>query len=74
MKMKTLLALIIFSLLLASPVLAKDDESKTDARIAALEAQVAVLTDLLQYVSVQQGEIDGLTGPHFIIEGGVLPR
>jgi hypothetical protein len=57
-------------ILTTSPLLLADgDETGIAHRVAALEAQVAVLMDLLQYVSVQQGEIDGLAGPHFIIEG-----
>ena len=47
-----------------------------NAKIAALEAQIAALTALvsehsskLQFVSVDEGEINKLAGPHFIIEG-----
>ena len=69
MNMKTLLIVLIGSLFLTFQASAKEDWEKTDERITALEAQVAVLMDLLQYVSVRQDEIDGLAGPHFIIEG-----
>jgi hypothetical protein len=40
-----------------------------ETRVIELEAQVATLMDLLQYVRVQDDEINGLLGPHFIIEG-----
>jgi len=43
MNFKNLLIIFIGSLFLASPVMAKEDWEKADARIAALEAQVLVL-------------------------------
>jgi hypothetical protein len=38
-------------------------------RVTELEAQVEVLSAILQFVRVETEEINGLTGPHWIIEG-----
>ena len=38
-------------------------------RVAELEAQVAAMEEILQYVHVETEEIRGVTGPHWIIEG-----
>ena len=39
------------------------------ARVAQLEAQVAALEAILQFVRVESEGINGLTGPHWIFEG-----
>ena len=39
------------------------------ARVAQLEAQVAAMEEILQYVHVETEEVNGLAGPHWIIEG-----
>jgi hypothetical protein len=39
------------------------------ARVAQLEAQVAAMEEILQFVRVETEEMDGLAGPHWIIEG-----
>ena len=51
MNWRILLIIFIGLLFLASPVIAKEEWEKTDARVAVLEAQVAVLMDLLEGVS-----------------------
>lgn len=38
------------------------------ARVAQLEAQVAAMEEILQFVRVETERMDGLTGPHWIIE------
>ena len=38
-------------------------------RVAQLEAQVAAMEEILQFVRVETGEINELAGPHWIIEG-----
>jgi len=38
-------------------------------RVQALEEQLAETQEILQYVHVQSGELDGLAGPHWIFEG-----
>jgi hypothetical protein len=38
-------------------------------RVAELEAQVAAMEEILQYVYVENEKINGVTGPHWIIEG-----
>ncbi len=38
-------------------------------RVAQLEAQVAAMEEILQFVYVETEEINGLAGPHWIIEG-----
>lgn len=44
-------------------------QSNLTSRVAELEAKVDVLEAKLAYVNVQKGMINGLKGPHFIIEG-----
>jgi len=41
-------------------------------RVAELEAQVEELSAILEFVHVETGNINGLTGPHWIIEGANL--
>jgi hypothetical protein len=38
-------------------------------RVAELEAQVAAMEEILQFVHVETGELQRLAGPHWIIEG-----
>lgn len=42
---------------------------KKKSRIAQLEARIAALEEILQYVRVETGTIMALNGPHWIIEG-----
>jgi hypothetical protein len=44
-------------------------QSGMAARVEQLEAQVAALEELLQFVRVDAGGINGLAGPHWIFEG-----
>ena len=43
--------------------------AELEAQVAAMEAQVAAMEELLEYVRVETEEINGLRGPHWIIEG-----
>jgi hypothetical protein len=63
-------------LVLLLPVAESAQENGLPARVAELEAQVeameaqfAAMEELLQYVRVETAEINGLRGPHLIIEG-----
>jgi hypothetical protein len=67
---------ISFFLLGLIPVGASAQERGLAARVAQLETQVEVLTaalqeaqEILQYVHVETERMDGLHGPHWIIEG-----
>ena len=67
-----ILSLIPFSLYAS----ARSDSGGLPERVAELEAQVEVLAaalqdaqEILQYVRVETEEMEGLTGPHWIIEG-----
>jgi len=57
--------LIPFSLYASS----RPDSARLAARVAELEARVAAMEEILQYVHVETGEISALAGPHLIIEG-----
>jgi hypothetical protein len=60
-----LLSLIPFSLYAS----ARSDSGGLPERVAELEAQVAAMEEILQFVYVETGEINYLAGPHLIIEG-----
>jgi hypothetical protein len=60
-----LLSLIPFSLFASS----RSNSGGLAERVAELEAQVEELSAILQFVHVEQEEMDGMTGPHWIIEG-----
>jgi len=67
-----ILSLISFSLFAS----ARSNSGGLPERVAELEAQVEVLAaalqqaqEILQYVRVETEEINGLAGPHWIIEG-----
>jgi hypothetical protein len=67
-----LLSLIPFSLYASG----QSNSGGLPERVAELEAQVGVLAvalqeaqEILQFVRVETEEMDGLTGPHWIIEG-----
>ncbi len=67
-----ILSLIPFSLFAS----ARSDSGGLPERVAELEAQVEVLAaalqeaqEILQFVRVETEEMDGLAGPHWIIEG-----
>ncbi len=60
-----LLSLIPFSLYAS----ARSNSGGLAERVAELEAQVAAMEEILQFVHVEEEEIRGVTGPHWIIEG-----
>ena len=60
-----LLSLIPFSLFAS----ARSESGGLANRVAELEAQVEVLSAILEFVYVETEEMDGLAGPHWIIEG-----
>jgi hypothetical protein len=61
----SLLFLIPFSLYAS----ARSESGGLAERVAELEAQVEELSAILEFVYVETEEINGLRGPHFIIEG-----
>jgi hypothetical protein len=48
---------------------ADSDSGRLAKRVAELEARVAELEEILQFVRVETKVMEGLTGPHWIIEG-----
>lgn len=66
------LVFVLAMCLAVSPVWAKDDSEKFRERIAQLEAKVEALEAKLQYLYVEEGVINGLAGPHVIVEGANL--
>ena len=60
-----LLSLIPFSLYASS----RSNAGGLAERVAELEAEVAELSAVLQFVYVEEEVINGLAGPHWIIEG-----
>ena len=74
MRKKIMILTFLAMALLLVPMLVQSGEKKIDLeeRIEALEAKVAALEAKLQYVSVEDGTINGLVGPHMIITGANL--
>jgi hypothetical protein len=62
------LAIALFLVTLI-PAAGSAQEGGLAARVAELEAQVAALEEILQFVYVETEEINYLAGPHLIIEG-----
>ncbi len=62
------LAFALFLVVLI-PVAESAHKDGMAARVAQLEAQVAEMEEILQFVYVEMEEINGLAGPHWIIEG-----
>jgi hypothetical protein len=69
-------ALVIFLIPISLYASAQSNSGGLPERVAELEAQVEVLAaalqqaqEILQYVRVETDEMNGLTGPHWIIEG-----
>jgi len=60
-----LLSLIPFSLYASS----RSNSGGLAERVAELEAQVAAMDEILQFVYVEEEVINNLAGPHWIIEG-----
>ena len=62
------LAIALFLVTLI-PAAGSAQERGLAARVAELEAQVAAMEEILQFVYVETEEINYLAGPHLIIEG-----
>ena len=62
------LAFALFLVVLI-PVAESAQKGGLAARVAQLEAQVAVMEEILQFVYVETEPINNLAGPHWIIEG-----
>jgi len=68
--MRTLaLSIVLFLIPFSLYASGRSDSAGLAARVAELEAQVAAMEEVLQYVHVETGEINALAGPHWIIEG-----
>jgi hypothetical protein len=65
------LAILITAIALA-PAGASAQKGRSARRLAQLEARVAALEAILQYVRVESEPINGLVGPHWIVEGANL--
>jgi hypothetical protein len=72
-KILTISTFLAMALLLV-PMLVHSGDKKDDlvAQIQVLEARVLELEAKLQYVNIEDGVINGLRGPHIIIEGANL--
>jgi hypothetical protein len=62
------LAFALFLVVLI-PVAESAQKGGLAARVAQLEEQVAAMEEILQFVYVEEERINGLAGPHWIIEG-----
>ena len=62
------LAFALFLVVLI-PVAESAQKDGLAARVAQLEAQVAAMEEILQFVYIEEEEIRGVTGPHWIFEG-----
>jgi len=76
MRILALAVALVFLVPLSLYASARSESGGLAQRVAELEAQVAQLTaqlqqaqEILQYVHVETEEIEGLAGPHWIIEG-----
>ena len=69
-KIMTIPIILAMALLLV-PMLVHSGDKKEDlvAQIQVLEARVAELEAKLQYVTIENGVINGLVGPHIIFTG-----
>jgi hypothetical protein len=57
------------ALLVTAPLGASAEQGGLEKRVGELEAQVAALEEILRFVRVELGPINGLAGPHLIFEG-----
>jgi hypothetical protein len=60
---------ILISVIVLAPPGASAEQGGLEKRVAQLEAQIAVLEEILQFVRVESEPINGLAGPHWIVEG-----
>ncbi len=69
--MRSLGISLAFALFLVALIRAAESAQKDGlaARVAQLEAQVAAMEEILQFVYVETEPINNLAGPHWIIEG-----
>ena len=67
--MRTLTVALIFIIPFSLYATARSNSGGLAERVAELEAQVAAMEEILQFVRVETEEIRGVTGPHWIIEG-----
>ena len=72
--MRSLGISLAFALFLVVLIPAAESAQKDGlaARVAELEAQVAAMEEILQFVYVETEPINNLAGPHWIIEGANL--
>jgi len=70
MRILTILSLVLAPILLCGYFWSSSGRLAT--RVAELESQVEELSAILEFVHVETGNINGLTGPHWIIEGANL--
>ena len=67
--MRILTVVLVFLIPISLYASAQPDSGGLAQRVAELEAQVEELSAILQFVSVEPEEMEGLAGPHWIIEG-----
>jgi len=67
--MRTLTVVLLFLIPFSLYASARSNSGGLAQRVADLEAQVEELSAILQFVYVEADEMDGATGPHWIIEG-----
>ena len=60
---------VMISVIVVVPRSALAEQGRLGKRVAQLEAQVAALEEILQFVRVESEPINGLAGPHWIVEG-----
>ncbi len=67
--MRTLTITLAFLILMSPYATARSNSGGLAQRVAELEAQVEELSAILEFVHVETEAINGLAGPHWIIEG-----
>ncbi len=67
--MRVLTVALIFLISVSLYASAAPDSGGLAKRVAQLEAQVAAMEKILQFVRVETKKMDSLSGPHWIIEG-----
>ena len=60
---------ILISVIVLAPPGASAEQGGLEKRVSQLEAQIAALEEILQFVRVESEPINGLAGPHWIVEG-----
>ena len=67
--MRVFIAALLFLIPISLYASARPNSGGLAARVAELEAEVAELSAVLQFVYIEEEEINNLAGPHLIIEG-----